>query len=56
MVLQSAFLYTPAMQRLFDVAAIGPREWTLVLGLSIVVFLLAEAAKRWIIGIRPSGD
>jgi magnesium-transporting ATPase (P-type) len=43
--LQAVFLYTPAMQRLFDVASIGPREWLLILGLSVVVFLLAEAAK-----------
>jgi hypothetical protein len=49
--LQAAFLYTPFMQRLFDVASIGPREWSLIIGLSVVVFLLAEAAKvlerRW---------
>jgi magnesium-transporting ATPase (P-type) len=50
-VLQVAFLYTPAMQQLFDVESIGAREWALILGLSIVVFLLAESAKavgrRW---------
>jgi magnesium-transporting ATPase (P-type) len=51
-VLQAAFLYTPAMQRLFDVASIGPREWLLILGLSIVVFLLAEAGKA--VGRRRS--
>jgi hypothetical protein len=44
-ILQAAFVYAPPMQQLFDVAAIGPREWALILGLSIVVFLLAEAAK-----------
>ena len=44
-ILQVAFLYTPPMQHLFDVAPIGPREWSIILGLSIVVFLLAEAAK-----------
>jgi magnesium-transporting ATPase (P-type) len=44
-ILQAAFLYTPAMQRLFHVASIGPREWLLVLALSVVVFLLAETAK-----------
>jgi calcium-translocating P-type ATPase len=43
--LQAAFIYTPAMQQLFDVASIGPGEWVLILGLSVVVFLLAEAAK-----------
>jgi magnesium-transporting ATPase (P-type) len=44
-VVQAAFVYTPALQQLFDVAAIGPDEWALILGLSVVVFLLAEAAK-----------
>jgi magnesium-transporting ATPase (P-type) len=44
-ILQAAFVYAPPMQQLFDVAAIGPREWALILGLSVVVFLLAEAAK-----------
>jgi magnesium-transporting ATPase (P-type) len=43
--LQAAFVYTPAMQELFGVASIGAREWVLVAGLSVVVFLLAEAAK-----------
>jgi magnesium-transporting ATPase (P-type) len=43
--LQAAFIYTPAMQQLFDVASIGPDEWALILGLSVVVFLLAETAK-----------
>jgi magnesium-transporting ATPase (P-type) len=44
-VVQAAFVYTPALQQLFDVAAIGPDEWALILGLSVVVFLLAETAK-----------
>ncbi|HEY7043247.1 MAG TPA: HAD-IC family P-type ATPase, partial [Nocardioidaceae bacterium] len=44
-ILQAAFVYAPPMQQLFDVAAIGPREWALIFGLSVVVFLLAEAAK-----------
>jgi magnesium-transporting ATPase (P-type) len=44
-ILQAAFLYTPPLQNLFGVASIGPREWSLILGLSIVVFFLAEAAK-----------
>jgi magnesium-transporting ATPase (P-type) len=43
--LQVAFVYTPALQRLFDVTSIGPDEWALILGLSVVVFLLAETAK-----------
>ena len=43
--LQLAFIYTGALQRLFDVSSIGPSEWALVLGLSVVVFLLAEATK-----------
>ena len=45
--LQAAFLYIPAMQQLFDVASIGPREWSLILGLSVVVFLLVETAKAF---------
>jgi magnesium-transporting ATPase (P-type) len=44
-ILQAAFLYTPPLQQLFGVSSIGPREWSLILGLSVVVFLLAEAAK-----------
>jgi magnesium-transporting ATPase (P-type) len=43
--LQAAFVYTPALQRLFDVASVGPDKWSLILGLSVVVFLLAETAK-----------
>ena len=43
--LQVAFVYTPALQQLFDVASIGPGEWSLILELSVVVFLLAETAK-----------
>jgi magnesium-transporting ATPase (P-type) len=30
--LQAAFVYTPALQRLFDVASVGPDEWSLFLG------------------------
>ncbi|MFI2102050.1 hypothetical protein ACH436_02070 [Isoptericola sp. NPDC019693] len=33
------------MQRTFDVAPIGAREWALALALSVVVFLATEAAK-----------
>jgi magnesium-transporting ATPase (P-type) len=43
--LQVAFVYTPVLQQLFDVASIGPREWSLILALSVVVFFLAELAK-----------
>jgi magnesium-transporting ATPase (P-type) len=44
-IIQAAFLYTPPLQNLFGVASIVVREWSLILGLSIVVFFLAEAAK-----------
>ena len=44
-VLQAAFLYAPPLQGLFDVAPLGRREWALVLGLSVIVFLLSEAIK-----------
>jgi magnesium-transporting ATPase (P-type) len=51
-VLQVAFVYTPALQQLFDVDSIGPDEWSLILGLSVVVFLLAEAAKAVVRRLR----
>jgi magnesium-transporting ATPase (P-type) len=43
--LQLVFTYTPFMQDWFDSAPIGLREWSLTLGLAILVFLLVEAMK-----------
>jgi magnesium-transporting ATPase (P-type) len=43
--LQLVFTYVPFMQDWFDSAPIGLREWSLTLGLAIVVFLLVEAMK-----------
>ena len=44
-VLQLLFTYVPFMNSWFDSAPIGPREWALTLGFSILVFLLAEGVK-----------
>ncbi|MBE7699161.1 HAD-IC family P-type ATPase [Oerskovia sp. Sa1BUA8] len=43
--LQAVFVYAPFMHSWFGSAPIGLREWGITLGLSIVVFLLVEAAK-----------
>ncbi len=44
-VLQVLFTYVPFMNRWFDSAPIGPREWALTLGFALLVFLLVEAMK-----------
>ncbi len=45
--LQAVFVYAPFMHSWFGSAPIGLREWGITLGLSIVVFLLVEAAKAF---------
>jgi magnesium-transporting ATPase (P-type) len=45
LLLQLVFTYVPFMHSWFDSAPIGPREWALTLGFSILVFLLVEAMK-----------
>jgi magnesium-transporting ATPase (P-type) len=43
--LQAVFVYAPFMHSWFGSAPIGPSEWGLTFALSVVVFLLVEAAK-----------
>jgi magnesium-transporting ATPase (P-type) len=43
--LQLAFTYVPAMQRLFGSAALGVAEWTRILGIAAAVFVLVELEK-----------
>ncbi|MBD7980403.1 cation-translocating P-type ATPase [Oerskovia merdavium] len=45
--LQAVFVYAPFMHSWFGSAPIGLREWGITLGLSVVVFLLVEAAKAF---------
>ena len=45
LVLQLLFTYAPFMHAWFDSAPIYLRDWALIVGLSVVVFLLAEVAK-----------
>jgi calcium-translocating P-type ATPase len=49
--LQVMFLYVPALQDVFGVAAIGLREWIMTALLAVVIFLVVEAIK-WL-GRRP---
>ncbi|HCF57689.1 MAG TPA: ATPase, partial [Myxococcales bacterium] len=41
-----ALVYVPALQRVFGTAALGPREWALLVGLAALVFVAEEARKR----------
>ncbi|MBM9460579.1 HAD-IC family P-type ATPase [Nocardioides sp. zg-536] len=45
LVLQAVFVYAPFMHTWFGSAAIGMREWGLVLVLAVVVFALTELSK-----------
>lgn len=45
LVLHLFFIYTPFMQRIFQVAPIGLQYWALCLAFAIAIFLLVEAIK-----------
>ncbi|MCA1782621.1 MAG: cation-transporting P-type ATPase [Dermatophilaceae bacterium] len=55
-VLQLLFVYTPALQTVFDAAPLQPVHWLVAVGAGVVVFLLVEAEKaltRWWGGRAP---
>jgi Ca2+-transporting ATPase len=48
--LQLAFTYVPLMNTIFHSAPIGASQWTAILGISLVIYLIVEvekAARRW---------
>ena len=53
-VLQAAFTYIPFLNAVFGSTPLGLAEWAAPLAASVVVFLIAEALKRPLIG-RESG-
>ena len=49
--LQLIFTYAGIMNRVFGTAPIGPRQWGLILGVSLAIFLIVEIEK----GLRRRG-
>ncbi|MFC7690316.1 HAD-IC family P-type ATPase [Paeniroseomonas aquatica] len=48
LLLQLAFTYAPPLQALLGTAAIGVGLWAAVAAVTLVLFLLVEAEKRWL--------
>ncbi|SNR74289.1 ATPase, P-type (transporting), HAD superfamily, subfamily IC [Humidesulfovibrio mexicanus] len=54
--LQGAYTYVPAMNALFQSAPLAPRQWPLVLGSAVAVFLLVEIEKKLRNGLRRTAS
>ncbi|BAU65338.1 HAD superfamily ATPase [Stanieria sp. NIES-3757] len=45
---QLLFTYTPMMNKLFRTDGIGLNDWAIIIGASVVFYLIVEMVKRWL--------